>query len=121
MKAIGAIAITAIVVVAIAITWVVARSTARSEVATVRSEIAACEQRAAARHADDLRVVDTATEKSRHANERAQELEVKNMQLQQELDRKAAATVATARVPGIRPRNGPVAKPPRTARNRPLN
>lgn len=100
MKAIGAIAITAVVVLAMAVTWVIARSTARSEVATVRSEIAACEQRAAARHADDLRVVDTAKETSRRAHERTQELEIKNQQLEQEIERKATETVAQAQVPG---------------------
>ena len=94
-----AIAITAVVVLAMAITWVVARSTARVDLATVRREIAACEQRAAAKRADDLRVVDTAIEKSRHANERVQELETKNMQLQQEIERKAEGTVAQAPVP----------------------
>ena len=100
MKAIGAFAITAVFLLAIAITWSVARSTAQSEVVTVRRQMAACEERAAARHADDLRVVATATETSRHASERVQELETKNMQLQQEIDRKAEVTVAPARLPG---------------------
>ncbi len=85
----------------IAVTWVIARSTAQSDVATVRKEIAACEQRAAAKLAVDTRAADTTLETSRRANERTQELEIRNKQLQQEVERKAQETpVAKARVPG---------------------
>ncbi|MBA3544423.1 MAG: hypothetical protein H0T83_08300 [Chthoniobacterales bacterium] len=100
----NAIASAAIVMLAtVAITWVIARSTAQSDVATVRKEIAACEQRAAAKLALGTRVANTAVVTSRRANERAQELEIKNKQLQQEIEGKAQETpVAKARVPRSR-------------------
>ena len=100
----SAVASAAIVMLTtIAITWVITRSTAQSDVAKVRQEIAACEQRAAAKLAVRTLVANnTALVTSRRANERAQELEIKNKQLQQEIEGKAQETpVAKARAPSM--------------------
>ncbi len=87
----------------IAITWVIARSTAQSDVAKIRKEITAREERSAAKLAVSTRLANTAMVTTRRATERAQELELKNKQLQQEIEQKAQETpVAQAREPRTR-------------------
>ncbi|MEO5755015.1 MAG: hypothetical protein ABIR38_09940 [Chthoniobacterales bacterium] len=73
----------AILVVLVGITWAIARSTSRAEIAAVRAEIASREHRAAASLAESALLREAAWATAQREAARGQDLEKRNQQLQQ--------------------------------------
>jgi hypothetical protein len=73
----------AVLVAAVGMTWVIARATMHSDVGSLREQIAACEERAAAKLAESARATNAALAAKKREIARLQELKSKNEQLRQ--------------------------------------
>lgn len=78
-----------ILVAAVWMTWAIARAITRSDVGSLRAQIVACEDRAAAKLAESARLTNAAVATARKQEiARVQELESKNEQLRQAKEKK---------------------------------
>jgi len=108
----------AVLIAAVGMTWAIARATTHSDAGSLRQQIAACEERAAARLAESARATNAALAAKKQEITRVQELESKNEQLRQANEKKeqelASAKADESRGGALPPGHKPSASPVQT-------
>ncbi len=107
----------AVLVAAVGMTWAIARAMTHSDVGSLREQIAACEDRAAAKLAESARAINAALAEKKRETTRVQELKSKNEQLRQANEKKqelASAETDESQGGALRPWHKPSAPPVQT-------
>jgi hypothetical protein len=103
----------AVLVAAVGMTWAIARATTHSDVGSLQEQIAACEERAAAKLVESAGATNAALAAKKREITRMQELKSKNEQLRQVNEKKeqelAAAKADESRGSALRPWHKPSA------------